>query len=529
MADRQYVGSYQVTGAAPAGRALEAYRAVDAAGRQVVVKLLAPLDRDRFFAQMRELSTLRQPDLARVLDWGVEGDLSYVVSEAVDGTDLVALAALGGHPAANIVAELGAQAAAALATLHAHGIVHGGVTPVTMVRSTDGTLVLTDAGIAAAAGQSDLSDVDPPENAYFVSPEEVLARPVTPSSDLYALGASLYAVLGGCVPFDGPNALTVAQRHTGVAPDPLQRLRPDVPGPLEHTILKAMAKQPEQRQGSAEELHRDLRRSAASLSTAPPAPAPMDKPRTPIWPWIIGLVLVAVVAALIWLPGAFSDESVTVPDITGMTLDTARQTLSDAGLVLGALDTGEVTAATPQGTVISQAPAAGTEVDKGIAVDLVVAGSSTVVVPDLKGLSQTDAEAAVIAAGLVVESILPVYSEEVPAGSVADQSPAAGTTVAQGTPVTISVSSGAETPASPDATPTSPGATAVPSVVGMTQAAAIAAIQAAGYTAVTTTGPSDTVPAGQVARQSPQAGVLAASGTSVTMIVSTGPGASPAP
>ena len=84
---------------------------------------------------------------------------------------------------------------------------------------------------------------------------------------------------------------------------------------------------------------------------------------------------------------------------------------------------------------------------------------------------------------------------------MADQTPAAGTTVPQGTPVTISVSSGAETPASPGPTPTSPGATAVPNVVGMTQADALAALQEAGFTAVTTTGPSDTVPAGQVVRQ----------------------------
>ena len=521
MAERQYVGAYQVTGAVPAGRALEAYEGVDTAGRPVVVKLLAPLDRERFFAQMRELSNVRHANLARVLDWGVEGDLSYVVTEKVEGTDLASLAALGGPPAATIVAELGAQAAAALAALHAHGIVHGGVTPVTMVRTGDGPLKLTDAGIAVAAGQADLSDADPPENAYFVSPEEVLARDVTASSDIYTLGASLYAIAAGCVPFDGPNALIVAQRHTGAAPDALRRLRPDLPAALERTILRALAKQPEQRQGSAEELRRDLERSASGTRAAPaPEPYAVAKPKRPVWPWVLGLAIVAAVVGTIWLSGVLGGP-VTVPDLTGMTLDEARTTLADVGLELGSLTPGAGAVGTAPGTVLGQTPTPGTEVDEGSVVDLVITGGADVVVPDLIGLSQADAEAAVTAAGLVVQQVVDVYSEDVPAGRVAGQAPTAGSTVAGGTPVTISISAGPQT--SP-----SPGAMAVPDVVGKTQADALAALQDAGFVAVLTQQPSSTVPAGEVISQNPKGGVVAQAGTSVTLVVSTGT-ASPSP
>ena len=523
MAERQYVGPYQVTGAVPAGRALEAYEGVDTAGRPVVVKLLAPLDRERFLAQMRELSNVRHPNLARVLDWGVEGDLSYVVTEKVEGTDLASLAALGGLPVAAIVAELGAQAAAALDTLHAHGIVHGGVTPVTMVRTGDGTLKLTDAGVAVAAGQADLSDADPPENASFVSPEEVLARAVTPSSDIYSLGASLYAIAAGCVPFDGPNALIVAQRHTGAAPDPLRRLRPDLPAAFERAILKAMAKQPEQRQGSAEELRQDLERSASGTRAGVPEPKPygVTKPKRPGWPWVLGLAIVAAVVGAVWLSGAIGGP-VTVPDVTGMTLDEARTTLADVGLELGSLTPGTGAAGTPQGTVLEQTPAPGTEVDEGSAVDLVITGGADVVMPDLLGLGQADAEAAVVAAGLVVQQVVDVYSEDIPAGKVAGQAPAAGSTIAAGTPVTISVSAGPQT--SP-----SPGATAVPDVVGKTQADALAALQDAGFAAVLTEQPSSTVPAGEVISQNPKGGVVAQAGTSVTLVVSSGTSPSPSP
>jgi serine/threonine-protein kinase len=530
MADRQYVGRYQVTGPAQAGRALEAYQAVDAEGNAVVVKLIAALDRELFFAAMRRIAAIEHRNLARVLDWGADGELSYVVTEAIEGTDLASLAALGGPPSATIVAELGAQAAAALTALHARGVVHGGVTPVTLVRAADGTLKLTDAGIGPAAGQADLSDADKPENAYFVSPEEVIARPVTPLSDVYALGASLYAITAGCVPFDGPNALAVAQKHAGTAPEPPSKHRPDLPAPLERTILKAMSKQPEQRQGSAEELRRALAASATGLRDAPPAPAPApgDRPRTPIWPWVIGLALVAAVLGAIWLSGLFTDEGVTVPSVTGMTLDEARQTLTDAGLQLGALTPDATATTAPQGTVLSQDPPAGEEVDEGTAVDLVIAGSGSVVVPDLTGLSQADAEAAIAAAGLVLEAVLQDYSDEVPAGSVVEQTPVAGTSVPYGTAVTISVSTGPQTSPAPTSSPTT-GGTAVPNVVGMTQADALAALQVAGFGATATTMSSETVAAGTVMAQTPQAGVLAEPGTTVTLIVSTGPTPTPTP
>jgi eukaryotic-like serine/threonine-protein kinase len=516
MPSREYVGRYKVTGLLPAGRALEAYQAVDPAGTPVTVKLLAPLDRERFFAQMRDLAAVRHEHVARVLEWGVEGGLCFVVTEALAGTDLATLAGRDPGLAPSVVAELGAQAAAALAALHGRGILHGGVTPLAMVRTQDGVLKLTDAGIAVASGQADLSDMDPAQNAYFVSPEEVLARDLTPSSDVYSLGASLYAIATGTVPFDGPNAMVVAERHAGSAPEAPRQLRPDLPASLEHAILRAMAKQPEQRHGSAEELRQDLERAAAGMRVAPPAAAPFtpQKPKRPVWPWIVGLALVAAVVALLWFTGAFGGN-VTVPDLDGMTLDEARRTLTDVGLELGDLTTGESQTGVPEGTVVGQSPDAGGDVDEGSAVDLVVAGAPNVVMPDLAGLSQAEAEAAVTAAGLIVERVTTVYSNDVPAGKVADQTPSAGTTVPQGTPVTLTLSAGPQT--SP-----SPGADAVPDVTGMTQAEALTALEEGGFSAVITTEASETVPAGEVINQNPKGGVLAAPGTSVTLVVSSG-------
>jgi serine/threonine-protein kinase len=317
--------------------------------------------------------------------------------------------------------------------------------------------------------------------------------------------------------------MIVAQRQAGSAPEAPRRLRPEIPASLERVILRAMAKQPEQRQSSAEELRRDIERAAAGMRVAAPAPEPMPvaKPARPVWPWIIGLVLVVAALGALWLSSAVGG-AVTVPDVRGLTLDEARTTLSDVGLELGSLTPTAGTPGTPQGTVLEQTPVPGSEVDDGSAVDLVIAGGANVVVPDLKGLSQADAEAALTAAGLIVDRILTVYSDDVPAGQVADQTPAAGASVVEGTPVTISVSAGPQTSPSPEASP-------VPNVVGMTRADALATLQQAGYSAVMTEQASATVPAGQVISQTPQAGVLAQQGTSVTLGVSTGTSPSPTP
>jgi serine/threonine-protein kinase len=524
MADRDFVGRYRVTEAVPAGRAMAAYKAVDPSGAPVTLKLLRPVDRERFFALMTELATVRHANLARVLDWGVDGDECYVVSEAIEGTDLATLAAGSPRLEPAVVAELGAHAAAALAALHAHGILHGGVTPLALVRTGDGILKLTDAGVATAIGQTDLSDDDPAENAFFVSPEEVLARELTPSADIYALGASLYAVATGSAPFDGPNAMAVAQRHVDSAPEPPRRLRPGLPASLEHAILRAMAKLPEQRHSSAEALRQDLEHAADSTDLTTPAPDQFDleEPKRPVWPWVLGLALVAALFGALWLAGTFSG-GVTVPYLQGLTLDEARATLADVGLELGDLSSGQGEPGTVEGTVIGQSPESGTDVDEGSAVDLVIAGAGEVVMPDLIGLSQADAEAAVTAAGLIVERVTSVYSNDVPAGSVAEQTPLAGTTVPAGTPVTIVTSAGPQTSPSPGATPSpTPGATAVPSVVGLAQEGAMAALEDAGFVTVVTTVASDTIPAGYVVSQNPKAGVMAEPGTSVTIAVSAG-------
>jgi beta-lactam-binding protein with PASTA domain len=197
-------------------------------------------------------------------------------------------------------------------------------------------------------------------------------------------------------------------------------------------------------------------------------------------------------------------SGVTVPNVVGLAQAAAQTTITAAGLTVGTGTTAN-SATVPIGNVISQTPAAGTNVLPGNAVTLVI--SLGTAVPDLVGLTQAAAQTAITAAGLTVGTRTTTNSATVPSGRVISQAPAAGSNVPPGSAVALVVSLGAK----------------VPNVVGLTQAAAEAAITSSGLTVGTvTTANSTTVPAGTVISQSPTAGTNVAPATAVTLVVSLG-------
>ena len=201
--------------------------------------------------------------------------------------------------------------------------------------------------------------------------------------------------------------------------------------------------------------------------------------------------------------------TVIVPDVVGRAQSTAEGMLADAGLGVGAV-TQEYSESVPAGRVISQDPPAGQEVASGTTVDLVVSrGPCRIDVPDVVGLSQGAAEGVLVAANLTVGAVTEEYSDTVPPGNVTRQDPPAETEVPCASPVDLVISL---------------GPCIVPDVVGLSEAAAAAALADAGLTVGTVTEEhSDTVPAGSVISQQPVAGAQAACGSGVDLVVSLGP------
>jgi beta-lactam-binding protein with PASTA domain len=227
------------------------------------------------------------------------------------------------------------------------------------------------------------------------------------------------------------------------------------------------------------------------------------------WLWaILALIAVAIAAYFLFFTAA---EDVTVPDVTGMTLEDAEVAITDAGLQIGRV-TEEATEDVEAGLVISQTPPAGDTVSEGSRVDVVVARSlEGVEVPEVVGLSLGEATTVLEDAGLTVRSE-EVFSEDVEAGFVVAQSPQPGVRVEAGAEVGLSVSKGPEPAAN----------VTVPDLAGMTLADAQAALETAGLGSRVVQMNSDTVPAGSVIVQSPSSGSSVAPGTVVAVVESLG-------
>jgi serine/threonine-protein kinase len=454
-----YAQRYRLVEALAPGRATARHRAVGTDGRPVVITVVRPADADAFLQGVDRVAAARHAGLAAVVDAGRDGAECFVVTEDVQGRDAEALVQHGPLDAAD-AALVGAEAAAALAALHAGGAVHGGVDPSAVVREPAGPVRLTGAGIGSALQRPDLSAGAPPDAARYLSPEEVMGSAPGPAADVYRLGLVLYLMLAGVPAVDGVDAPAVARAHVDGVLKPPQMRNPGVPAPLAEIVVSALHKDPQQRPSAAVLRERLERLLAGATFVEPPPQEPRS--RAPLW---IALAIVALLVALAaaWAAGVFdggneeAPAAVTVPEVVGMTTDGALNALEQAGLAVGTI-TEVASEDGPEGTVIEQTPQAGAEVDEGSAVDLRVSTGAPaptatgVEVPDVTGASQEAASQTLLAVGFVVV-VTEAASDAVPAGFVVVQRPAGGDTAAPGSAVDIVVSTGPPSSPEPTASP----------------------------------------------------------------------------
>jgi serine/threonine-protein kinase len=460
----------------------------------------------------------------------------------------------------NVSIEYARQILSALRFAHRHGIVHRDIKPHNVLVDAEGRVKVTDFGIARA-GASQMTEAGSiVGTAQYLSPEQARGSGVDQRSDLYSLGIVLYELLTGTVPFSGDTPVEIAMKHLSQTPEPPSTKRPELPRELDYVVMRALAKDPEDRYQSAEEMDADLERvargaavsaeteeSATQIMRAPqtipgpmsptaatmvqrprgpamPPPPPvyydLEEPihRRPIWPWIAALLFVAGAAIGGWfLYSQISDKlasnaPIPVELYLNMREEAAKAKISADGFEPRVRHQPNRT--TPAGLVFRQEPSAGERKPKGDPVTIWVStGVPKVEVPSLVDTQSTDAVAALKDANLVAD-VHEVPSDK-DAGVVTAQDPPPGTKVNEGSKVRINVSKG-------------PVPVSVPNVVGQPIDTASSILQGLLFK-VSTTFVDAPDPKNTVIAQSPGAGESAGKGSTVSLTVSNGPKTSTVP
>ncbi|MEX0869034.1 MAG: protein kinase, partial [Nitriliruptoraceae bacterium] len=242
-------GRYQLEEPIASGGAAIVWRAYDEnLARPVAIKLLHPHHAndptvvERFERESRAAAQLNHPNTVRIYDTGTEDDLVFLVMEYVDGPSLREVLRSRGPLDPAVAAALGEQVASALGDAHVHGLVHRDVKPANILIAADGTVKVTDFGIAKALSGADATLTSPGTvvgTAAYVAPEQLEDASVDARADVYALGVVLHECLTGRPAFSGdtPTA-TAAMRltHDLLAP---RQLRADVPRTLDDVVVRA--------------------------------------------------------------------------------------------------------------------------------------------------------------------------------------------------------------------------------------------------------------------------------------------------
>ncbi len=479
-------GRYEIRELIGIGGMANVYRCYDTVDdREVAIKILKDeyLNNEEFIRRFKNeskaIAVLSHPNIVKVYDVSFGDMIQYIVMEYIDGITLKEYINQQGTLSWKETVHLITQILMALSHAHSKGVVHRDIKPQNMMLLSDGTIKVTDFGIARFSNSTRTMTEQAIGSVHYIAPEQAKGDITDGKTDIYSVGVMMYEMLTGKLPFDGDNAVSVALMHLQVIPEAPRTLNPSIPEGIEEITLKAMQKQPMDRYQSAQDMLTDIERfkmnpsvrfeykyfndkqqikysdavskgkqSRAEEFAQSGKPQEEEKVRHSIaFPIIIGILIAAFITAIFGTVYGMIKNSqntqvtdIEVPNFIGMTYDEAK-TLDSAGddyVIKG------VTEYFPEkeiGEIVEQEPKPGMTVKKGKEITVIYnAPQSEKAVPVTGGQTEDDARNILKKAGFYTIETVTVYSDSVDEGLVVRSYPAEGIVSMTGDTVYLYVS-----------------------------------------------------------------------------------------
>ena len=481
-------GRYEIIKEIGVGGMAKVYKAKDKLlGRYVAIKILKDqyAEDDEFLKKFnneaQSAARLSHINIVNVYDIGkdmLNGKLiQYIVMEYVEGETLKDLInrekVLENHD----IIDYSTQIAQALKSAHDSGIVHRDIKPQNILIDKYGLCKVTDFGIARVSSNATITYTSSIlGTVHYISPEQAKGKIVDLKSDLYSLGAVMYEMATGKVPFDADNSVGIAVMHIQDDPIPPRELNPNLSKHLNYIIMKLLKKDPTERFQNASELIEalddeslvkgedtfedtaripivvpkketyqesiDEDREAVYVSTGEEK-VEKKKKKNSIKIWPLALLAFILVGAVYFFSTRMKTDEIEVPTVVNLTEEQAVSQLEKRGFRANIARNAE-SDEYEKGKVMSQDPEASTRAKKGTIVNLVISSGREVEVPELKNMNLSQAEEILRDLGLKIGTTSTDYSNTVEKDLVIRQEPVSGSSVQSGSEVNLVISVGKE-------------------------------------------------------------------------------------
>lgn len=533
--------------------------------RKVALKMLRPEfvnDKDfvkKFRHEAKAVARLSHPNVVSIFDIGQDDENYYLVMENVEGRNLKDIIKERGKLSITESLDIANQICAALVVAHKNNIIHCDIKPHNILITSDKQVKVTDFGIARAATSTTMTVTDTiVGSAHYFSPEQARGGEIKARSDIYSLGIVLYEMLTGEVPFKGDSPISVALKHIQEKPKKPSLLNQEIPPEVDELVMKAIAKEPEERFNNAAEMRENITRvlkgfqkannldnryelsdqgdtkilkrvnlkernqAKAETRVNPPnnkryLTDPGQKKGMPDWvKWTLGLMIfftISIIALSFFYQNYMEVPIVEVPDLVGMDFEEGEKVAAQVGLHLEKQNEGVFHPEIPEGNIISQYPPAGERVRQTRTLLVTLSkGPAILTMPDLTNLSLREAEVILDNNNLVIGEREYIYTDKVPEGSIVTHEPAPGEEINTDTRINLVISKG-----------TQPKMVRVPNLIGLIRQEALERLKESNLTPGKITEElTRRFKFDQVARQEFQPGSEVAEGSKMDLTISKG-------